>query len=398
VVPSFPGFFPKWDKQNLSTGRNPFIPDVSVPMNAGMRDSVAEQIAALMDEDWGVREDAATALGRLNDARGVSPLIQALRDTDRAVRQAAITSLTALGEPAVVPLGFCLQDTNPHVQESASCILATIADSRVREPLQASLLSPNWIVRMHSAKALGRLKASETIDTLILLLQDKVPAVRDEAALAIQAMGDTGLTPLLHHLNDLNWRVRLRAVETLGLLRSSGAVEPLMALVLQDPDTAVRQDAVRTLGKIGDSRAIPLLMQALEQPSLKLPAIEALGRIRSQEAVRPLMAVLDPLPIADFVERMEGCTDPRYKEELPPLEAAVKALGQIGDPQAIPVLMNALKSTLLRQEAAEALTHFGTEAKDALFVLLKTGPDENLRHHILECLSKLGWRPGQIRL
>jgi HEAT repeat protein len=110
------------------------------------------------------------------------------------------------------------------------------------------------------------------------------------------------------------------------------------------------------------------------------------------------MAVLDPLPIADFVERMEGCTDPRYKEELPPLEAAVKALGQIGDPQAIPVLMNALKSTLLRQEAAEALTHFGTEAKDALFVLLKTGPDENLRHHILECLSKLGWRPGQIRL
>jgi HEAT repeat protein len=367
-------------------------------MNAGMRDSVAEQIAALMDEDWGIREEAATALGQLNDARGVPPLIQALRDTDRAVRQAAIASLTALGEPAIVPLGFCLQDTNPHVQESASCILATIADGRVLEPLQASLLSPNWIVRMHSAKALSRLKAPQTIDTLILLLQDKVPAVREEAALAIQAMGDTGLSPLMEKLNDLNWRVRLRAVETLGLLQSSGAVEPLMTLVLEDPDTAVRQDAVRTLGKIGDSRTVPLLMQALEQPSLKLPAIEALGQIRSQEAVQALMAVLDPLPVADFVDRMEGCTDPRYKVELPPLEAAVKALGQIGDPQAIPVLVNALKSTLLRQEAAEALTHFGTEAKDALFVLLKTGPDENLRHHILECLSKLGWRPGQIRL
>jgi len=29
-----------------------------------MADSVAEQIAALRDEDWGVREDAATALGK----------------------------------------------------------------------------------------------------------------------------------------------------------------------------------------------------------------------------------------------------------------------------------------------------------------------------------------------
>ena len=164
------------------------------------------------------------------------------------------------------------------------------------------------------------------------------------------------------------------------------------------PDSAVRQDAVRTLGKIGDGRAVPLLMKALKQPSLKLPAIEALGHIRSQEAVQALISVIEVLPIADFVDRMEGCTDPRYKEELPPLEAAVKALAQIGDPRAIPVLINALRSTLLRQEAAEALTHFGTAAKDELLSLLKTEKDDNLRSHILDSLAQLGWRPGQVRL
>jgi len=40
-----------------------------------MADYVSEQIAALRDEDWGVREDAALALGQSGDARGVRPLI-----------------------------------------------------------------------------------------------------------------------------------------------------------------------------------------------------------------------------------------------------------------------------------------------------------------------------------
>ena len=63
-----------------------------------MADSVAEHIAALRDEDWGVREDAATALGTFRDTRSVQPLIYALKDSDRAVRTAAIASLTAIGD------------------------------------------------------------------------------------------------------------------------------------------------------------------------------------------------------------------------------------------------------------------------------------------------------------
>jgi len=70
-----------------------------------MADSVAEHIAALDDEDWGVREDAAVALGQFSDPRSVQPLIRALRDSDHAVRVAATSSLNALGQPL-----FCLWD------------------------------------------------------------------------------------------------------------------------------------------------------------------------------------------------------------------------------------------------------------------------------------------------
>src|SRR5215211_4475057 len=64
-----------------------------------MADSVAEQIAALKDDDWAIREEAAAALGAFRDPRAVEPLVSLLRDTDRAVREAAIGALRAIGEP-----------------------------------------------------------------------------------------------------------------------------------------------------------------------------------------------------------------------------------------------------------------------------------------------------------
>ncbi|MCA9456199.1 MAG: HEAT repeat domain-containing protein [Nitrospiraceae bacterium] len=365
-----------------------------------MVDSVAEHISALDDEDWGVREDAAVALGRLGDPRGVQPLIRTLRDSDRAVREAATAALKALGEPAILSLGFCLQDLNPQVQESAACILADIANEQVLDPLLSAALSPNWIVRMSAAKGLSRIQNSLAIDTLILLLQDKVPAVREEAGRAIQAIGNTSIPKLLEKLKDQNWKIRLRAVEALTLLKPLEAVGHLMILVLEDSDTAVRQDAVRALGQIGDPRAIPLLLSslALETPSLKLPSIEALGQLRSTEAIPMLIALVNSLPKEAYEDRMEGCTDPQYKKDLPPLEAAIRALGKIRDPQAVPALIQALQSTLLRTEAAEALTQFGQTAVNPLLKLLKTTKNDNLRRHVLESLSHLGWRPGQIRI
>ena len=112
-----------------------------------MTDAVTEQIAALRDQDWAIRGEAAGLLGSFKDPRAVTPLVSLLRDQDRSVREAAIEALRSIGAPAVEAVGACLTEPDLSVQESASAILATIADERVLVPLITALRSNDWIVR-----------------------------------------------------------------------------------------------------------------------------------------------------------------------------------------------------------------------------------------------------------
>ena len=360
-----------------------------------MADSVSEQIAALNDEDWAIREEAATALGGFRDPRAVGPLICLLRDADRAVRQAAIGALTAIGEPSVPVLGLCLSDPQPGVQEAASAVLALIADERVLIPLIDALENQDWIVRMHAAKALGRIKDARAIEPLIPLLQDKVKAVREEATIALAAIGDAALPSLLEALKHPEWLVRLHAGEALGKSRSADAVEPLLWVLFNDHDQAIREDVIRALGQLGDGRALEFLMTVMKEPGLRPLAVDALGKIGDRRAVQVLIAVLEggDRPVAS--RTVAGCGD-SWDEEMETKGAAVRALGSLGDDSAIPVLLKALEQTVTRADAAAALAKFGSKVIAPLLTIMTQTSDENMRFHVKDALAKVGWRAGRI--
>ncbi|NOS80171.1 MAG: HEAT repeat domain-containing protein [Nitrospira sp.] len=360
-----------------------------------MADSVAEQIAALKDEDWAIREEAATMLGAFRDPRAVAPLVSVLRDGDRAVRDAATGALLAIGEPAMTTLGECLSDPALTVQELASSVLATIADARVLGPLVKALASSDWIVRMHAAKALGRIRDPESVAPLVPLLQDKVKAVREEASTALAAIGEASLPSLLVALTHEEWLVRLHAVEALGKTKSPEAVDPLLSVLFNDRDRAVREDAVRALGQVGDARAVEFLMTAMKEPGLRPLAVEALGLVGDRRAVPVLKNVLEGLDRPETSRPIEGCGD-RWDEEMLTLGAAVRALGAIRDEAAIPSLIKALRYTVTRADAADALTQFGNAVIAPLLALLAREQDDNIRYHVKETLGRVGWRAGRI--
>ncbi|HEY6262789.1 MAG TPA: HEAT repeat domain-containing protein [Nitrospiraceae bacterium] len=360
-----------------------------------MADAVAEQIAALNDEDWAIREEAAMMLGTLRDPRAVVPLVSVLRDGDRAVRDAAIGALLAIGEPAVTTLGACLSDPTLTVQELASSVLARIADARVLTPLITALASPDWIVRMHAAKALGRIKDAEAVRPLVPLLQDKVKAVREETSTALAAIGEAALSSLLRALSHEEWLVRLHAVEALGKTRSPEAVDPLLSVLFNDRDRAVREDAVRALGQIGDNRAVEFLMTVMREPGFRRLAVEALGQIGDRRAVPVLIKVLEGVDQLDVSRPTDACGN-HWDEEIITLGVAAKALGMIRDEAAIPSLIKALRYTMTRADAADALTRFGGTVIAPLLALLAHESDDNIRYHVKDTLAKVGWRAGRV--
>jgi len=360
-----------------------------------MGDRVGEQIAALRDEDWAVREEAAAALGKLRDPRAVYALIGILRDEDRSVRDAAVGALTAIGEAAVEPVAACLADPDLNVQEAAACILERIADHRVTGMLVTALGSADWIVRAHAARALGRISDAGYAEALIPLLHDSVKAVREDAAAGLAGIGKAAVPALLQALSHADWVVRLHAVEALGKIKSADAVLPLLGVLFNDRDAAVREDAARSLGDIGDPRAVEFLLAAMKEPGIRPLAIEALGKIGDCRAIPSLLAVVDGSGRPEHSRPLHGCGD-RYDEEMLAMEAAVKALAQIGDPSVIPALAKALQNTVIRDEAASALASFGEAAIPILLEVLKRERDDNIRYHVQETLARVGWRPNRI--
>jgi HEAT repeat protein len=119
--------------------------------------------------------------------------------------------------------------------------------------------------RYYAAWYLGHLKSPESVDVLIWALQDD----RDRT--------DLGGYPL-----------RRRAAEALGRVGDLRAVPPLIG-ALDCPDIYVRDAVVWALGELGDLKAIPILLDLLktatEQPYETL--IESLGKLAQKAKAEP---------------------------------------------------------------------------------------------------------------
>ncbi len=84
---------------------------------------------------------------------------------------------------------------------------------------------------------------------------------------------------LIDRLRDFRTR---SSAKTALLELGDKAVEPLIA-ALQSRNISVRWTAASTLGEIGAKRAVPALIEALDDPNVHSAAVEALGHITGEE-------------------------------------------------------------------------------------------------------------------
>lgn len=223
-----------------------------------------------------------------------------------------------------------LSSTDEEERRDALMRLAAMhraAASRVAVP---ALSDPSPMIRVMAAKAILSLDPAESAAALLPLLKDKDEFVRREVAYA------------------------------LGQTHSRTATSALSELLLNDKEAGVRGAAAVALGKIADEAGVIALASTLA-PELSAPAkskrkreenefvlraaAEALGQIKSRTGVPALLSAVGNEKFPVDVRR-----------------EAVRALGSIGDPSAIPTLKTASLSedpfiSKLAYESLRKLSH-----------------------------------------
>lgn len=171
-----------------------------------------------------------------------------LTSGDEARAEAALPSLIALGTEAIPAL---LDLTG-----------SSDADSRW------------WALRALAQSPLSR------TEWLVPFLNDPAPEVRQCAALGLAVRPDeNAVQPLVHALSDEDSMVRSLASN--GLVKIGSAAVPSLIEVVKRAPQSARIHALRALAEIRDHRAIPVMMQVMNEESALLQhwAKEGLERL-----------------------------------------------------------------------------------------------------------------------
>lgn len=190
---------------------------------------------------------------------------------------------------------------------------------------------------------------------LTRLAGEKEPSTRKVFSEALVTQGDVALPAIIATLKDNRWPVLRNAAQLLGEIRAVAAIEPLRAL-LRHRELGVRREALRALTRIGGSNVINIIAKILQGRDIEL----------RRQAMLCLGAIRDPATIPLLVQFVQ-IRDWQYQQ----LEAkidAVKALGEIGSTEVLPVLKNIVshhpffyrsRNNVLRAAAIAAMGEIG---------------------------------------
>jgi HEAT repeat protein len=358
----------------------------------GDRSVVSPLIARLSDDKSEVRRKVLEELERLADRRATIPVVALFSDASPEVRKAAIRAAVAAGDPAAVPaLLRQLRDPVEDLRATAIGALGVLAAQDAAEPLLELLDAGSRSLRSRVANALGQIilrdprgaGSQRALAALVGMLATPLtgvarnpnPAAASRGDLALEALraagpaavpavierleGDgevSGCVALLREARDPRATAALIAelergrtpipavLAALAAIGDSRALLPVLER-LSSKDEAIRLAALRTVGSVvgDDQRAADILLPFLRAsaPEAQELAARTIGKLRHAAAVPTLVELTAP-PAPDALRR-----------------TAIDALGEIGDPAAVPALLELLRDgpAGLRQSAASALAY-----------------------------------------
>ena len=333
-------------------------------------------IEQLDAEDNETRQAAISALGRIGDKRAVPILTSILTEDDDKLLISVAQALTLIGDPsAYEELLNLLGHPNPAVRQAVIAALNAINSLDMAQQAVILLSDANPLVRESAAKIVGYVGYPDGFDALLKCCNDSQEAVQQAAIESLPYFEDERVIPTLTvALQQGSTRIRAAAARAFGVIDDKSVI-PILQTALTDTDHWTRYFAARSLGEQDATQSWQALAQIVQTDiahQVRFAAIESLGQIGVVEAV-PILAPLSESEDTDLVN------------------AALAAFGQIKHVEALPPLLNALKSSqpTTRLEAINALKHHHeTESVNALQQIAATDSDNQLVQEIIDTFAE----------
>jgi HEAT repeat protein len=220
---------------------------------------------------------------------------------------------------------------------------------------------------------------------LVAHARDEAPEVRAAVATALGELGDGRATPvLLHALQDGSSDVQLAAIRALGRIGDDDAAQAL-ALRLADDDRIARASAA-ALGRIPSRIALAALVEALVRPTVAPIVVEALRQRAPQDREAIARVLADALDAAEAPSHIEAIASAPSTERI----LAARLLGRIRAPRALPALraMVGARDPNERLAAIDAIGAIGEPDGAASLVALLEDPQAVIRHLAARALAR----------
>lgn len=298
----------------------------------------------LRNPDLDIRIAAVKAITEIGTPGSLAPLIQATADNDPEVQIQATDGLVNFYLPGYVQTGFgsSLKRVGASIKGAFTENNDQIIDPFViprADVIQALQIlvrgGGDMTARANAARALGILRGKAAVPDLVAALRSKNTDLIFQSLIAIQKIRDESAAPgVTFLLRDLDEKVQLAAIETVGLLRNKAAVPQLLDVFENTRSKTVKRAALSSLAMIPDERSRAVFTRYLHdkddglragaaegfarlQNPADLPMIEAAFQGESKTSVRIALA---------FALVMLGKTD---VSEFSPLQQLINTLNSV---------------------------------------------------------------------
>lgn len=365
-----------------------------------VRDGNARKLISYLESSTNprTRSQAANRLGELGEQSNdidqdaiVDALVTAaLGDASDDVRARAVGSLDRCGREALRRLIDRLSE-------------ATGSDRGARETLVRWLGAEATEFRLVAASALGRVGDERTVPRLVDSFDDLDPRVRERAVRACGRVGDPrAVESISARLSDDEPAVRRAAAEALATIGTPAALERLIPAA-RARDRQTRYVAVSELGRLESAEPLDVLVDALADDSREvrraatLSVVELLAADTSGDAeIR--RSVTEQLETVDDTELIERLLDVLSEVTRVPAERAVVwLLGRSVSPEAGRIdavhdrLLERLDVDPLADEAEESLAELESRTlEDRLLVFIqRQNPSPEARERAERLLDRI---------